>query len=131
MILAVVQTIAGAKIAMSVFMKTDPVRIDTGTTITTATRMIVLRITVTVPDCLLLVAPVLHPPGGRMIEAGHDYDRYDRRGGYYDRAPKYDYDQCRNNYDMPPRRDDRRRDEKDGHAFDERPTRNRDGSWAC
>jgi hypothetical protein len=75
---AVVQTIIDAKIAMSVLVKTDPVMTDTGTTVTTTTAttgMIVLLIAVTVPDRLLLVAqttmivaPGLHPPGGRMIE---------------------------------------------------------------
>jgi len=63
--------------------------------------------------------------------AGYDYDRYDRRGGYYDRVPDYDYERRRDDVDRPPRaREDRRREEKDGRAYDERPTRNGDGGWA-
>ena len=69
----VVRTITAVTIVMNVLAKTDLGMIATGMSATTGTT--VLHTAATAPDLRLLVAPIttivapgLHPPGGRMIE---------------------------------------------------------------
>ena len=73
---------------------------DIGTTVTTSAGMIVHHSATTAPG---LCPPPRHadyddrrPRSPRREDdrrpAGYDCDRYDRRGGYYDKAPDYDYD---------------------------------------
>ncbi|KAF7986554.1 hypothetical protein HWV62_26288 [Athelia sp. TMB] len=65
--------------------------------------------------------------------AGYDYyDRYERRGGVYDKASDYD-DRRRDDYERPRREERRPREEREPReprTYEERPAKSGDGGWS-